>query len=157
MDKSANELSFFDKFFKETLVYAKYDEDTTELDALTHQTIEHKKGDWKFDEDGNIFIETLGKREIYGKEIVNPLDLITVDGSAFNNVDFFDSDGKTKSLTGTTAKLIVEIAPFLIPGVREYYGGYKMAMGLSYVLPTFYKAIEGIFLGDNTNGNETDM
>lgn len=95
---------------------------------------------------------------MYNKQIVNPMDMLTVDGSAFNNVDFFDSDGKTKSITGTSAKLLVEIAPFLIPGVQTFYGAYKMSMGLAFVLPTFYKAIEGIFLGDNiSNGNETPL
>lgn len=156
-DKSANELSLFDKFFKDTLVYAQYDDDGSELDALTGQVKNHKKGDWKFDNDGNLFIEKLGNREIYGKQIVNPLDLLTVDGGVFNNVDFFDSDGKTKSITGTTAKLIVEIAPFLIPGVNTFYGSYKMAMGLAFVLPTFYKSIDAIFNGDTSSGNETPL
>jgi hypothetical protein len=156
-DKSANELSFFDKFTGDTLVYAQYDKDEVSIDALTGQKQTHKKGDWKFDSDGNLFIETLGDREMYGKQIVNPMDLLTVDGSAMNKVDFFDSDGKTKTIAGTTAKLMVEIAPFLIPGVQSFYGAYKMAMGLSYVLPTFYKAIEGILTGDTSAGNETPM
>lgn len=157
-DKSANELSFFNKFFGDTLVYAQYDKDEVEIDQSTGQQIAHKKGDWKFDDDGNLFIEKLAGREMYNKQIVNPMDMLTVDGSAFNNIDFFDSDGKTKSITGTSAKLLVEIAPFLIPGVQTFYGAYKMSMGLAFVLPTFYKAIEGIFLGDNiSNGNETPL
>lgn len=84
------------------------------------------------------------------------MDLITTEGSTFNKLDFFDSDGRNKSVIGTTAKLAAEIAPFLIPGVNTVYGGFKMALGLATVLPTFYKAIEGIFLGDTTTNNETD-
>jgi hypothetical protein len=33
-NKSANEISFFDKVFGDTLVYAQYDEDTTEVNQL---------------------------------------------------------------------------------------------------------------------------
>lgn len=117
----------------------------------------HKKGDWKFNNEGNLYIETLGNREIYGKQVVNPLDLLTDDTSAINKVDFFDSDGKDKSVIGTTAKLAAEIAPFLIPGFNTIYGGFKAAVGLASVLPTFYKSMEGILLGDNPSGIETGM
>jgi hypothetical protein len=156
-DKSANELSFFKKFFGDTLVYAQYDKDTEEFDPYTGNITVKKKGDWKLDEDGNFYLETLGKREIHGKQIVNPMDILTVDGGAFNKLDFFDSDGREKSVVGTVSKLAVEIAPFLIPGVNTFYGAYKMAKGLTYVLPVFYKSIEGIFLGDSTVGNETAL
>lgn len=154
---SANDLGFFNKFFGDTLVYATYDKDTEEFNPLTGRTVLRKAGEWKTDDDGNYFLEKLGEREIYNKQIVNPMDLLTTDGSAFNKVDFFDSDSKTKSTIGTTAKLLVEIAPFFIPGVNTIYGKYKMAMGLSYVLPTFYKAIEGLFLNDVSAGNETAL
>lgn len=60
-------------------------------------------------------------------------------------------------MTGTAAKMAIEIAPFLIPGVNTYYGMYKMGQGLAFVLPTFYKSIEGIFLGDSSNGDETKL
>lgn len=52
---------------------------------------------------------------------------------------------RKKSAIGTTFKIASEIAPFLIPGFNIFYGGLKMAIGLSSVLPTFYKAGEGIF------------
>lgn len=156
-DKSANDLSILDKFFGETLTYATYDKDEETINPITKQTIVHKKGDWKTNDEGNFYIETLGNREIYGKQIVNPMDVLTTDGSAFNKVDFLESDGKSKSMLATAAKLVVEITPFLIPGLQTYYGGYKMAMGLSYVLPTFYKAIEGMLTGDVSAGNETAL
>jgi len=38
-------LSLFDKFFGDTLVYGQYDEDTTEINQLTGQTVTHKRGD----------------------------------------------------------------------------------------------------------------
>ena len=83
--------------------------------------------------------------------------MLTKEGSTLNKIDFFDSDGKEKSAIGTTFKIASEIAPFLIPGFNIFYGGLKMAIGLFSVLPTFYKAGEGIFLGDNEDGVETDL
>ena len=157
LDKSANDLGLFGSLFGETLVYAQWDSDGQSLDPVTKRLVSHKKGDWKINEDGNLYIETLGNREIYGKQIVNPKDLLTTDGSSFNKIDFFDSDGKDKSVVGTTMKLATEIAPFLIPGVGVWYGGFKMALGLASVLPTFYKAGEGLFLGDSKDGVETGM
>lgn len=157
LDKSANELGLLNSFFGNTLVYAQWDSDGESIDPLTGRMTAHKKGDWKFNNEGNLYIETLGNREIYGKQVVNPLDLLTDDTSAINKVDFFDSDGKDKSVIGTTAKLAAEIAPFLIPGFNTIYGGFKAAVGLASVLPTFYKSMEGILLGDNPSGIETGM
>ena len=136
------------------MVYATWDEDGVTIDPITNRQISHKKGDWKISPDGNLYIETLGGREVYGKQVVNPLDVLTKEGTAINKVDFFDSDGKDKSVVGTTIKLAAEVAPFLIPGFNIFYGGVKMAMGLASVLPTFYKSFEGLLLGDS-DGVET--
>jgi hypothetical protein len=96
----------------------------------------------------------LGKREIYGKQVVSPMDLLTTDGSLANKFDFLDSDSREKSVLKTTAKMVFEIAPFLIPvaGVAQIYGGLKAAVSLASVLPTFYKAFEGLLLGDVNTG-----
>lgn len=145
---SANDKNIFDKFFGETLVYAQWDEDGTHLDPESGRTVNHKKGDWKTDDDGNLYLETLGNRELYGKQVVNPMDMLTTDGSFANKFDVFDSDSREKSMLKTTAKLAIEIAPFFIPGVNTVYGGLKAALGLSSILPTFYKAFEGILAGD---------
>jgi hypothetical protein len=68
-----------------------------------------------------------------------------------NKVDFFDSDGKDKSLTGTIFKIAAGIAPFLITkgGFNNFYGGLSAATGLMSVLPTFYKSIESILTGED--------
>ena len=71
-------------------------------------------------------------------------------------MDFFDSDGKDKSAFGTTMKFAASVAPYLIPGLNVLYGGIKMTMGLASVLPTFYKAGEGLFTGESS-GTETEM
>lgn len=157
LDKSANDFGLFGSLFNDTLVYAQWDSDGQSFDPAVGKVVSHKKGDWKIDNNGNLYIETLGGREVYGKQVVNPLDLLTKEGTSINKIDFFDSDGKDKSIFGTTMKLASEIAPYLIPGFNIYYGGVKMAIGLASILPTFYKAAEGILLGDNTTGIETDM
>ena len=157
IEKSAQDLNFFDKFFGDTLVYAQWDDDGEHEDPFTGRTIKHSKGDWKIGRNGSFYIEKLGNREVFGKQIVNPLDILTKEGTKINNIDFFDSDGKEKSIVGTTVKLAAEVAPLLIPIFNTYYGGFKMAMGLASVLPTFYKAAEGLLLGDHPEGTETTL
>lgn len=157
IDKTPNDLGLFGSLFDDTLVYAKWDEDGYHSDPNTKREVFHSKGENKLNPDGNFYTEYLRDREVYGKEVVNPTDLITTDKSFFNGIDYFDSDGKEKSVIGTTFKVATEIAPFFIPGVNLYYGGFKMAMGLSSVMPTFYKSLEGLILGDSTVGNETDL
>ena len=147
--ESANRRGLFDKLFGDTLVYAQWDEDGFHVDPETGETVSHKKGDWKINEDGQLYLETLGNREIYGKQVVNPTDILTTDGSIFNKFDIFDSDGKEKSIGKVAAKTIIEIAPLLIPKVNVIYGGTKAAIGLMSVLPTFYKSIESLLLGDS--------
>jgi hypothetical protein len=46
--------------------------------------------------------------------------------------------------------MAAEIAPLLIPwGVGQAYAGVKAAVSLAAVMPTFYKAVEGLLLGDS--------
>ena len=97
-------------------------------------------------------MDKLRNREVYGKQVLNPNDVLTTDGSIFNEFDFLDSDGREKSVAGTTFKLAAQIAPYLIPGFNVYYGGVSAAIGLSSVLPTFYKSFEGLLLGENKSG-----
>ena len=147
-EKSANDLNLLDKFFGDTLVYAQYDTDGVHMNPETGKLVNHVKGDWKVNEDGNLYLEKLAGREIYGKQVVNPMDMLTTDGSIANKFDFMDSDSREKSLTGTAFKLAAEIAPVLIPGVGLYYGGVKAAIGLASVMPTFYKSFESLLLGE---------
>jgi len=156
--ESANDLGLMDKLFGSTLVYAQWDADGMHTDSESKRLVNHKKGDWKLDDDGNLFIEKLGQREVYGKQVVNPMDILTTDGSFANKFDVFDSDGKEKSILKTTLQVGLEIAPLLIPefgiftgaaAIPSLYGGVKAAVALASVMPTFYKAFEGILLGDD--------
>jgi len=156
-EQSANDLSLLNKFLGDTLVYAQWDEDGTHLDLESNQVIKHKKGDWKINERGNLYIEKLGKREVYGKQVVNPMDMLTTDGSIANKFDIFDSDSKEKSATKVTFKIAADIAPFLIPHVAPVYGAIKAAIGLASVMPTFFKALDGILNNDNDGGLATSF
>jgi hypothetical protein len=147
-EESLNDMSIFKKFLGETLVYAQFDEDGEHLDPVSNVVVKHKKGDWKVNADGAIFTEKLGNREIYGKQVVNPADVMTTDGSLWNSFDFFDADEREKSLTGTTVKLAAQIIPYVIPGVNLWYGGITAAISLAAVMPTFYKSLEGMLLGE---------
>jgi len=156
-DFTPNDLGYLGSLTNETLVYASYDEDGVHVDESTGREISHKKGEWKTNKLGKYYTENLGNREVYGKQIVNPSDLITTDGSSWNKVDFWDSDGLSKSTTGTIMKLSTEIAPYLIPYFNLYYGGFKAATTMSSIMPTIYKSLEGVVLGESTIGNETDL
>ena len=156
-EETAHQLSLLDKLFGETLVYAQWDDDGTHNDSETGRLIEHKKGDWKYDDGGNLYTEKLAGREVYGKQVVNPMDILTVEGTTLDKFNFLDSDDREKSMVGTVFKTAFEIAPYFIPSfgvmkgalaVRSLYGGLNAGIGLAATLPTFYKAIEGFLLGD---------
>lgn len=130
-----------------TLVLATWDEDGTHV--VDGRTLQHKKGDLKFNEDGDTYYETLGNREIYGKQVLGIEDTLTVDGSAWNKYDFFDSDGLDKSLGGTISKLVFKVGPMLIPYVGSVYGALSAGTELAQLIPTLMKSINGIIGGDN--------
>ena len=115
--------------------------------------IMHKKGDYKTNENGDYFYEVLGNRESYNKEILRATDVLTTDGSTLNKFDFMDSDGLTKSVGSVVGKTFMQIAPLLIPGVREVYGTISAITTLASVLPTLGKSVNGILGGD---GNDVD-
>ena len=157
-ETAATDFSLLNKFFGDTLVYAQWDDDGTHTDVATGRLVQHSKGDWKIDEGGDLFLEKLGSREVYGKQVVNPYDILTVDGSTMDKFNFMDSDGRDKSMAGTIFKAAFQIAPYFIPNIgalkgaasiRSMYGALNAGVGFAGVLPTFYKAMEGLLLGDS--------
>lgn len=130
-----------------TLVLATWDDDGTH--EVNGRILQHKKGDLKFNEDGDTYYETLGDRDIYGKQVLNIEDTLTVDGSIWNKYDFFDSDGLDKSFGGTIAKLVFKVGPMLIPYVGPVYGALSAGTELAQLIPTLMKSINGIIGGDN--------
>jgi hypothetical protein len=84
-------------------------------------------------------------------------DILTKEDSWANNIDFFDSDDKKKSIGGTVLKTAAAVLPYLFPVAREIWGGITAAVSLSSVLPTFAKMAEGVVLGDQETGFTKSM
>ena len=131
-----------------TIAIAIYDEDG--YDEINGQKVFHKKGDYKTDENGNFYYEVLGDKESYNRDVLRYTDTLTIDGTTLNKFDFFDSDGLEKNITGTLVKTAVTLTPYLIPGVRNVMGVLGIVSGLTSIMPTLGKAINGMFGGDNS-------
>lgn len=150
--ESVNRIGLFDKLFGDTLVYAQWEDEGIHIDPINGSAVKHKKGDWKLDPDGKLFLEKLGDREIYGKQVVSISDILTTDGSAINKaIDFMDSDGREKSIGKIAAKTVAEIAPLLIPGFGTKYAAVRASMGLAAVMPTVIKSIDSFIRGDSAD------
>lgn len=150
LDYSPNDVSLENSFIKwlgsltNPLVLATYEEGEESIDPVTGMKIKHKKGEYKVNEDGDYYYETLGGRSPYGKQVKSVFDTLTVDGSKLNKYDFFDSDGLDKSVTGTIAKTAAVIAPLFTP-IAPYYGYAMVGSQLMDLLPTLYNSIAGNF------------
>lgn len=141
-EDSPNETGFFGDFF-DTKVLATYDSDGTHVDPTTGLVVEHKKGDYKYNHNGTFYYESLGDRDIYGKQVLSKFDVITTDGSVYNKYDFFDSDDKEKSLAGTLAKTVIKVAPAFIPYVGPWYIAARIGMNTVDIGTKIGKMIAG--------------
>lgn len=151
LDETADERGVLKSLFGQSLVYATWDEDGVHEDPFTGRQIKHKKGDWKLNEDGQYYTETIGNRQSYDKQFVAATDTLTKEGSALNKIDFFDSDGLEKSVAGTTFKALANIGMYMIPGVNVAWGATTAAINLAKVMPAFAKMLEGIAVGGDAN------
>lgn len=133
--------SFFDNFFN-TLVLATYEED--EFDPETGKKI-HQKGEYKLNENGVPYYETLGGRDVYGKQVLNKMNILTTDGSFANKFDFFDSDDiNQKSIGGTILKNAALVGTMFIPGgIGATIIGANVAMQSAGLLATIGKLFVG--------------
>lgn len=150
-DWTPNEWGGLSAVTRPTLVLAQWDEDGTH--EVNGRIVSHKAGDYKFNEKGDPFYETLGTRPLTGKDILHISDTLTIDGSKWNKYDFFDSDGLDKSVAGTIAKTVFKVAPMFLPYVGKVYGGLSATIELGKLLPILYKSIEGIATGDISTSN----
>lgn len=146
LDETADERGLLGSLFGKPLVYATWDEDGQHFDKTLGRTVNHRKGDWKTNDSGQFYTETIGNREAYDKQFVAASDTLTKEDSWLNKVDFFDSDGLSKNPVGTTFKMVATIAPYMIPNFNVFWGGVTAAIGLSTVMPTFAKMLEGLAL-----------
>lgn len=138
--------SFFSNFF-DTLVLATYDED--EFDEEGNKI--HEKGQYKLDDNGTPYYETLGGRDVYSKQVLNKMNILTTDGSFANRFDFFDSDDiEQKSFMGTTLKNLALVGSMFIPyaNIGSIIRGISVATQASGMLATLGKLLYG-------NENET--
>lgn len=134
---------FFD-YFTDTLVMAQYDEDGTHIDPITNQEIEHKKGDLKINQNGTYYYEKLDGRDIYGRRVLNKMNVLTEEGSTLNKYDFFDSDDlKQKNIIGTTMKNLALVGTMFLPYVGPAVAGISIATQLAGLGATLGKMLIG--------------
>lgn len=137
--------TWFDNFINPK-VLAQWDFDADENGNPTNDPnkIVFHKGEKKIDPTtGTYYYETLGNRNIYGREVLSGFDTLTTDGSAANKFDFFDSDDLDKSVTGSMARAVAQIAPVFIPYIGEIYVGSRIAISLGELIPTIGKIFTG--------------
>lgn len=144
----SNPVEFVKSLFDDPLVYATYDQDETEVDPYTGNTITHKKGEWKVNDEGEYYTERLNGRSLIGKQVVSATDYLTPENASINDYDFFDSDDIEKSVGGTIAKNIAAVLPMFIPYVSTAYSGLLVAREMSKSLPMLYGMAMG-FTGQN--------
>jgi hypothetical protein len=113
--------------------------------------VHHTKGEWKVNKDGEYYTEKLNGRSLIGKEVVSSGDYITSEFSSLNKYDFMDSDGLDKSVTGAIAKNLLGVAPMLIPGFGEIYGGVFVAKEMAKTLPMLYGMFKSFTGSDDTD------
>jgi hypothetical protein len=144
-------MGFLSSLWDDPLVMAQYDEDGEHQDPITKQMVKHKKGDYKLNEKGTYYYETLGKRSPVGKQVLSLMDTITVDGSGINKYDFFDSDDIEKSVGGTIVKNVVSLLPMFAGGpISTLYSSALVARELAKSLPMVYGMATALFTDADT-------
>ena len=135
--------SWWGNFF-DTQVLAQWDEDGEHIDPVTKQTVSHKKGELKLNDNGTYYYEALDGRDIYGRQVLNKMNTITTDGSFWNQYDFFDSDDiKEKSFVGSVAKNLALVGSMFIPYVGWGIAGASVATQMFGLAGTLGKMLTG--------------
>lgn len=144
--KSDFGLSWLKSLFSDPLVLAQYEEDTIDKDGT-----KHKKGDYKLNEEGTYYYETLGGRSPIGKQVLSSLDTLTVDGTKLNKYDFFDSDDIEKSVGGVIAKNVATLIPMFVGGpIGTVYSTALIAREMAKSLPMLYGMTTALFSNSET-------
>ena len=130
--ESPNETPLMNFFNPKVLAQWDFDADENGNPTNDKDKIVYHKGEKKINPlTGTYYYETLNGRSIYGREVLSGWDTLTVDGSAINKYDFFDSDDIDKSFRGSLMKSIVKVVPALIPAISPWYIGARMALSMS--------------------------
>jgi hypothetical protein len=137
-------------FVRDPLVLAQYDDDIKDAKG----NVIHKKGELKFDDKGLPFYETLGGRDIAGRQTLSAWNTLTKEDSFANKLDFMDDDGLDKSITGTIVKSVATLLPLAIGGpVSTAYQAYYIASNLLNATAQIGKSIDAILNDDAKDGN----
>lgn len=105
---------------------------------------EDEKGEPKVSPDGHFYYEKLDGRSVYGKKVLNKMNVLTTDGSFWNKYDFFDSDDiKQKSIVGSTLKNLALVGTMFIPYVGPWIAGLSVASQTAGLLGTLGKMFVG--------------
>ena len=125
----------------DTLVLATYDEDEYDDNG----NLIHRKGERKLNDEGLPYYETLGGRNVYGKQVLNKLDTLTKDGSKLNRFDFFDADDiEQKNLVGTIMRNAALVGSMFIGGpVGPVVRGLSVATQAAGLLASMGKVVAG--------------
>lgn len=135
--------SFFENFFN-TLVLAQWDEEGEHIDPITGQAVKHEKGELKLNPEGQYYYEDLDGRDIYGRRVLNKMNVLTTDGSWANRFDPFDSDDVAqKSIGGSIVKNLALVGSMFIPYVGPYITGLSVATQLAGLTATLGKMLTG--------------
>lgn len=140
-DKSPN--SSFWHYFDETLVLAQWDEAGTHKDPVTGEMVQHEKGELKIGEDGSFFYERLDGRDVYGRRVLNKMDVITEDGSFWNKYDPFDSDDIDQNIGKTLLKNAFLVGSMFIPHVGPIITGLNILTQLVGITGTLGRMFAG--------------
>lgn len=121
--QSAPNDAFFENFF-DTRVLAQweFDADKDGNPTTNPDDIVYYKGEYKLNDKGLPYYENLNGRSLVGKTVLHKSDILTTDGSFWNQLDFFDNDSIEKSTTGVIMKNLVTIAPMLLAGMSGLPG-----------------------------------
>lgn len=128
---------WLEQVFSDPLVMAQWEEDGEHIDPITGMLQTHKKGDYKLNDKGTYYYETLNNRNPIGKEVLSTFDTLTVDGQGINKYDFFDSDDVKKSVAGVITKNVVSLLPLFTP-VGLYYSSALVAKEFAKAMPMLY-------------------
>lgn len=141
---SPNE-TWFDNFTNpKVLAQWDFDADENGNPTTDPDKIVYHKGEKKINpETGTYYYETLGDRDIYGREVLSGFDTLTTDGSVWNKYDFFDSDDRDKTFAGSLTRAVAQIAPVFIPYVGEVYIGIRIGLSMAQLIPTVGKIFTG--------------
>lgn len=154
-EETPNDWGFWRSSFKEPLAIAQWDADGEHYDKELGRDVKHTKGEYRFNDAGKPYYERLNYRAPYGKDILSPWDVLTIDGSAADKWNFMSSDDKQKTLTGTVMKTVAQVVPYFIPGVGQYYTYVTLGNAiLTDLLPVLSKSTAGVIFGDTMNNSD---